>query len=512
MPIDYGTNDVITSGNFSASSADIGDLKISNLDPENLLSVNSISDTDVIITVIDPTGSPITKVIQSSDLRSSLLNQPAELQFRQGTDNERLSIIPASGEPIWTTDTQKFYIGDGSTTGGDFVGPSPYDRGTGTQSIVALNTGCVASNNFSTVGGGNGNTASGLYSTVGGGQNNTASQHSSTVGGGIFNTASSIYSTVSGGTWNSASNGTGCTVGGGGYNGATGIFSTVGGGGGSMFTGNIASGSYSTVSGGIQNTASSSHSTVSGGNQNTASSSSSTVSGGFQNTASGYGSTVSGGLQNNASSFYSTVSGGSINNASGSTSTVGGGQFNNASNNRSTVGGGQNNTASGQYATVVGGKDGVASLWGEEARSSGKFNTNGDAQIRNFILRNKTSNNHIVNLFLSGSSQEIVVPENSTWVYTIKIVGRSASDTESAGYKIEGVMESSSLGTLLLSESKTVLAEDNANWDVDVSIDETGASPIFRITTTVESDQNDVYWVAYVEVVQVIATASTPSY
>jgi len=127
-------------------------------------------------------------------------------------------------------------------------------------------------------------------------------------------------------------------------------------------------------------------------------------------------------------------------------------------------------------------------------------------------LRNKTSNNHIINLFLNGSSQEIVVPENSTWVYTIKIVGRSSSDTESAGYKIEGVMESSPLGTLLLSESKTVLAEDNANWDVDVSIDETGASPIFRITTTVESDQNDVSWVAYVEVVQVIVTASTPSY
>ena len=303
---------------------------------------------------------------------------------------------------------------------------------------------------------------------------------------------------------------------------AAGNYSVVGGG----FSNN-AIGYYSTVSGGRHNTASGYTSTVGGGNSNDASDYGSTVGGGISNDADGSYSTVGGGFTNNAIGFYSTVGGGRDNDASGYSSTVGGGWGNDAIDLYSTVGGGYNNTASsylstvsggrdntasGKYATVVGGIDGVASLYGEEARSSGKFNTSGDAQIRNFILRNKTSNNHIVNLFLNGSTQEIVVPENSTWVYTIKIVGRNASDTESAGYKIEGVIESSPLGALLLSKSKTVLAEDNANWDVDVSIDETGASPIFRITTTVESDQNDVSWVAYVEVVQVIAEASIPSY
>ena len=44
------------------------------------------------------------------------------LQVRRGTDAERLSITPASGEPIWTTDTTQLYVGDGITPGGVAVG------------------------------------------------------------------------------------------------------------------------------------------------------------------------------------------------------------------------------------------------------------------------------------------------------------------------------------------------------------------------------------------------------
>ena len=40
------------------------------------------------------------------------------LQLRRGTDSNRLSITPVVGEPIFTTDTKKLFIGDGSTVGG----------------------------------------------------------------------------------------------------------------------------------------------------------------------------------------------------------------------------------------------------------------------------------------------------------------------------------------------------------------------------------------------------------
>ena len=37
------------------------------------------------------------------------------LQIRRGTDSQRQGITPAEGELIYTTDTYKLYIGDGST-------------------------------------------------------------------------------------------------------------------------------------------------------------------------------------------------------------------------------------------------------------------------------------------------------------------------------------------------------------------------------------------------------------
>ena len=40
------------------------------------------------------------------------------LQIRRGTDSERQLIIPLQGELIFTTDTKKLYIGDGTTLGG----------------------------------------------------------------------------------------------------------------------------------------------------------------------------------------------------------------------------------------------------------------------------------------------------------------------------------------------------------------------------------------------------------
>ena len=40
------------------------------------------------------------------------------LQIRRGTDTDRQGITPKAGEPIFVTDTNKLFIGDGSTSGG----------------------------------------------------------------------------------------------------------------------------------------------------------------------------------------------------------------------------------------------------------------------------------------------------------------------------------------------------------------------------------------------------------
>ncbi|WP_298606940.1 hypothetical protein [uncultured Thiothrix sp.] len=48
---------------------------------------------------------------------------PMKIQLRRITDAQRLALnpVPAAGEPIWTTDTKKLYIGDGTTAGGIVV-------------------------------------------------------------------------------------------------------------------------------------------------------------------------------------------------------------------------------------------------------------------------------------------------------------------------------------------------------------------------------------------------------
>ena len=153
-----------------AASGDIDTLKINKFFHNNLAVASSLGDNDLLIAIINPTGTATTEVIQGSVLRSSLLNQPSQLQFRQGTDAERLLIIPASGEPIWTTDSQKFYIGDGTTVGGDLV--NLYDRGVGTNSVLVSNSGCEAIGSNSAVLGGINNLTRSNNSFIGGGNNN----------------------------------------------------------------------------------------------------------------------------------------------------------------------------------------------------------------------------------------------------------------------------------------------------------------------------------------------------
>lgn len=43
------------------------------------------------------------------------------LRIKRGTDADRTGYTPESGEPIWTIDTNKLYIGDGATAGGILV-------------------------------------------------------------------------------------------------------------------------------------------------------------------------------------------------------------------------------------------------------------------------------------------------------------------------------------------------------------------------------------------------------
>jgi len=46
------------------------------------------------------------------------------IRVRRGTDSQRLAVVLEEGEIAYTTDTKKFYVGDGVTLGGTEIGPS----------------------------------------------------------------------------------------------------------------------------------------------------------------------------------------------------------------------------------------------------------------------------------------------------------------------------------------------------------------------------------------------------
>lgn len=57
-------------------------------------------------------------------------------RIRQGLESARAAVIPALGEPLWTTDTNRLYIGDGSTPGGVAVSSEVDLTEEGLQDVV----------------------------------------------------------------------------------------------------------------------------------------------------------------------------------------------------------------------------------------------------------------------------------------------------------------------------------------------------------------------------------------
>jgi len=52
---------------------------------------------------------------------SSLNVNKMSLQLRRGLEAARTLTVFSNGEPLWTTDTNKLYVGDGVTPGGVLV-------------------------------------------------------------------------------------------------------------------------------------------------------------------------------------------------------------------------------------------------------------------------------------------------------------------------------------------------------------------------------------------------------
>ena len=87
-----------------------------------------------------------------------------------------------------------------------------------------------------------------------------------------------------------------------------------------------------------------------------------------------------------------------------------------------------------------------------------------------------------VEIFVDGvANSRMTITTNTTWMFSAMVAARSA--TESAGYKIEGVIKNDGGTTSLVGTAvKTVFAEEDATWDITVEADDTNDALVFKVT------------------------------
>ena len=149
----------------------------------------------------------------------------------------------------------------------------------------------------------------------------------------------------------------------------------------------------------------------------------------------------------------------------------------------------------------------VARIQGEIAQANGRFSTNGDAQAGRYLLRNTTIDATLTELFVNGTSVggiRLVLVDNSMWTFKITISAhRTDLDDGRAGYTAAGVIyRGSGAATTAIQGSvqKTVLAESNPIWDININADAVNGS--LRVRVTGETGKQ-IRWVALVETVEI---------
>lgn len=180
----------------------------------------------------------------------------------------------------------------------------------------------------------------------------------------------------------------------------------------------------------------------------------------------------SAGVQGIASGGYSGNLGGRYSEATG-TYALAGGEFNRAQSQDATAIGGGENTASAAYSSVFGGYRAVADRYGMDARASGRFAAAGDCQRVQFTLRNTTTTNSAVTLFLDGSSARLTIPSGKALHGTLHVLGAKAGGTAIASYMRQVTIANVTGTTSLVGTVNTIGVDEAAGTSLAVTADNT---------------------------------------
>ena len=306
---------------------------------------------------------------------------------------------------------------------------------------------------------------------------------------------------------------------------------------------NTATGIATNSIGGFNNDANGNNSAVYGGVNNIAGGARSVVVGGSNNSATGSDSEILGGTNSSATNAFCTIVGGHMLSAVGDSSAAIGGISTESAGTHSVTVGGNLNTCSGNYSSIIAGQDNKILNGHNRSVVIGGIGLVSDAQNTVYVpnlkvrddfiiptgatagyvltsdangvgtwqaptgggggggtsLSGTTANNTQTEIFVDGvASSRMTLTANTTWMFSAMVAARSA--TESAGYKIEGVIKNDAGTTALVGTAvKTVFGEDDSAWDATVEADDTNDALVFKVIgDTVDS----VNWEVIVDKVE----------
>jgi hypothetical protein len=227
------------------------------------------------------------------------------------------------------------------------------------------------------------------------------------------------------------------------------------------------------------------------------------IGGGANNTiTTAENAVICGGASNGASANNSIVLGGASNQSTGSASITGGESC--AASVSYAYAVGEFTNAGGVYSRATGSRS-KTTMRGQRSHASGYFAAQGDAQITDLVGRINTTGATVQNIDLFGGTvNNIVMPDDTTWYFEVHLVARRVdTNGENAAYKFEGCMvrDTGAASTALVgSVTKTVIAEDTAAWDADITADTTNGG--MQIQVTGEAAKT-IYWVARIALTEV---------
>jgi hypothetical protein len=135
-----------------------------------------------------------------------------------------------------------------------------------------------------------------------------------------------------------------------------------------------------------------------------------------------------------------------------------------------------------------------------QAHAAGQFAANGDAQRARFVLRNKTTTNAAVELFLDGSSLRLTIPSGKVLGLTINITGIKSDGSAVAHYLRQYALKNVAGTTSEVYAPVTVGSDNAAGTSIALSANDTNDALKVEVTGITSEIWR---WVASVDAVEI---------